>query len=208
MVGASEGTPPRERSLEGIDLNCRIVDFGNACWADKQFTDNVQTRQYRSPEVVIGAGYSFSADMWSFACMTFELATGDMLFTPKIGQGFSEDEDHLALMMELLGKMPRKIAIGGSRSKDYFDRYGDLKRIRRLKFWPLDRILVEKYKLPDSDASEFAAFLRPLLDFAPEQRPTAAQCLQHPWLKIDENKEPGIGKLETGMSKLQVNSGK
>jgi serine/threonine-protein kinase SRPK3 len=30
--------------------------------------------------------------MWSFASIVFELATGDMLFTPKGGQGFSEDE--------------------------------------------------------------------------------------------------------------------
>ncbi|CAL9137694.1 unnamed protein product [Musa acuminata var. zebrina] len=204
----------QERSLEGIDLGCKIVDFGNACWCDKQLTDDIQTRQYRSPEVILGAGYSFSTDMWSFACMAFELATGDMLFTPKIGQGYSEDEDHLALMMELLGKMPKKIATTGSRSKDYFDRYGDLKRIRRLKFWPLDRLLVEKYKFSEANAHEFVEFLCPLLDFAPEKRPTAAQCLQHPWLKVrdaksgGENNEAGVEKLETGMSKLKVQVGK
>ncbi|XP_038976400.1 SRSF protein kinase 2-like isoform X2 [Phoenix dactylifera] len=107
-MGGTLQPTQRERSLDGIDLRCKVVDFGNACWVDKQFTDNIQTRQYRSPEVILRAGYSFSADIWSFACIAFELATGDMLFTPKEGQGYSEDEDHLALMMELLGKMPRK----------------------------------------------------------------------------------------------------
>lgn len=29
----------------------KIVDFGNACWTHKQFTSDIQTRQYRSPEV-------------------------------------------------------------------------------------------------------------------------------------------------------------
>lgn len=58
--------------------------------------------------------------MWSFACITFELATGDMLFTPKGRQRFTDDEDHLVLMMELLGKMPEKFANGGARSKDFF----------------------------------------------------------------------------------------
>ncbi|CAL9092726.1 unnamed protein product [Musa textilis] len=207
---STAGNLQLERSLEGIDLRCKIVDFGNACWCDKQLTDDIQTRQYRSPEVILGAGYSTSTDMWSFACMAFELATGDMLFTPKNGQGYSEDEDHLALMMELLGKMPKKVATMGSRSKDYFDRYGDLKRIRRLKFWPLDRLLVEKYKFPEAVAREFAEFLCPLLDFAPDKRPTAEQCLQHPWLTTkevkpdSENTEAGMGKLETGMSKLKV----
>ena len=35
--------------------SCKIVDFGNACWTHKQFTDDIQTRQYRSPEVSVGA---------------------------------------------------------------------------------------------------------------------------------------------------------
>lgn len=86
------GAPKRERSMDGIDLKCMIVDFGNACWVDKQFTEDIQTRQYRAPEVILGAGYSFPVDMWSFACIAFELATGEMLFAPKSGQGFSEDE--------------------------------------------------------------------------------------------------------------------
>ncbi|RID65705.1 hypothetical protein BRARA_D00884 [Brassica rapa] len=87
-------------------------------------------------------------------------------------------------MMELLGKMPRKIAVGGARSKDYFDRHGDLKRIRRLKYWPLDRLLVDKYKLPEAEAKEFAEFLSLVLEFAPEKRPTAQQCLEHPWMNV------------------------
>ena len=28
----------------------KLVDFGNACWTHKQFTQDIQTRQYRCPE--------------------------------------------------------------------------------------------------------------------------------------------------------------
>lgn len=35
----------------------------------KHFTDDIQTRQYRSLEVLMGAGYSTPADIWSTACM-------------------------------------------------------------------------------------------------------------------------------------------
>ncbi|KAG8050353.1 hypothetical protein GUJ93_ZPchr0009g1696 [Zizania palustris] len=171
-----------ERSLDGISLKCKIVDFGNACWASPQLAGDIQTRPYRAPEVIVGSGYSYSADMWSFACMAFELATGDLLFDPRTCQGCSEDEDHLALMMETLGKMPKKIASSGTRSKDYFDRHGDLKRIRRLKFFPLERVLIERYNFTEHDAHGIAGFLRPILDFTPENRPTAAECLKHPWL--------------------------
>jgi len=34
-----------------LEMQCKVVDFGNACWADKHFTDDIQTRQYRAPEV-------------------------------------------------------------------------------------------------------------------------------------------------------------
>jgi serine/threonine-protein kinase SRPK3 len=80
------------RSLEGIDLQCKIVDFGNAVRANDEIMEEIQTREYRAPEVIIGTGYSFSADMWSFACLVFELATGDTLFAPRATEGFTEDE--------------------------------------------------------------------------------------------------------------------
>ncbi|XP_022958324.1 serine/threonine-protein kinase SRPK-like isoform X1 [Cucurbita moschata] len=172
----------RKRLLAAADLKCKLVDFGNACWTYKQFTNDIQTRQYRCPEVILGSKYSTPADMWSFACICFELATGDVLFDPHSGDNYERDEDHFALMMELLGVMPRKIALGGRYSRDYFNKYGELRHIRQLRFWPLNKVLTEKYDFSEQDANDMADFLVPLLDFAPEKRPTAAQCLSHPWL--------------------------
>ncbi|RZC82391.1 hypothetical protein C5167_045178 [Papaver somniferum] len=200
----------RQKMLESVELKCKLVDFGNACWTYKQFTSDIQTRQYRCPEVLLGSKYSTSADLWSFACICFELATGDVLFDPHSGDNFDRDEltcpttyheievmclninwmsghsgprqqDHLALMMELLGMMPRKIALGGRYSRDFFNRYGDLRHIRRLRFWPLKKVLMEKYEFSEQDAKELSDFLVPILDFVPEKRPTAAQCLEHSW---------------------------
>ena len=37
------------------------------------------------------------ADIWSLACMVFELATGDYLFDPKASDEYPRDEDHLAV---------------------------------------------------------------------------------------------------------------
>lgn len=38
-------------------LTCRsvIVDLGNACWTYRHFSEDIQTRQYRAPEVLIGS---------------------------------------------------------------------------------------------------------------------------------------------------------
>ena len=42
--------------LDG-NLKVKIVDFGNSCWVDKHFTNIIQTKEYRSPEVILGAEY-------------------------------------------------------------------------------------------------------------------------------------------------------
>lgn len=70
-----------------IDENVRvkICDLGNGCWTHYHFTQRIQTRQYRSPEVMLGIDYDTSADLWSFACMIFELITADFLFDPRKG---------------------------------------------------------------------------------------------------------------------------
>ncbi|KAJ8563494.1 hypothetical protein K7X08_031946 [Anisodus acutangulus] len=172
----------RQNLLADVDVGCKLVDFGNACWTYKQFTSDIQTRQYRCPEVILGAKYSTSADLWSLACICFELSTGDVLFDPHSGDNYDRDEDHLALMMELLGMMPQKIALGGRHSREFFNRCGDLRHIRRLRFWTLGKVLMEKYDFCEQDANEMADFLIPILDFVPEKRLTAAQCLSHPWI--------------------------
>lgn len=103
----------------GVDENVKvkIVDLGNACWFHHHFSTEIQTRQYRSPEVILGINYGPSADVWSFAAMIFELVTGDFLFEPRKGETYSKNDDHLAQVLELLGKMPKKFALSGRYSK-------------------------------------------------------------------------------------------
>eukprot|EP00195_Chlamydomonas_chlamydogama_P006321 CAMPEP_0202894760 /NCGR_PEP_ID=MMETSP1392-20130828/4082_1 /ASSEMBLY_ACC=CAM_ASM_000868 /TAXON_ID=225041 /ORGANISM="Chlamydomonas chlamydogama, Strain SAG 11-48b" /LENGTH=652 /DNA_ID=CAMNT_0049579543 /DNA_START=42 /DNA_END=2000 /DNA_ORIENTATION=+ len=186
--GASEGGDAnviRQPGLteEGLlSARCKLVDFGNACWTYKQFTTDIQTRQYRAPEVILGAKYSWPCDMWSLACMIFELVTGDLLFDPRAGDNYDRDEDHLALFIELLGRMPRKVYEKGKYASNYFNRSGELRHIKRLKYWPLDRVLVEKYKMEEQEALSLSGFLLPMLEYIPEKRATAASMLSHPWL--------------------------
>jgi serine/threonine-protein kinase SRPK3 len=172
------------RSLEErlASIDCKIVDFGNACWTYKHFTDDIQTRQYRCPEVLLGAKYSTPADMWSLACMVFELITGDLLFDPRSGKDYDRNEDHIALFLELLGRMPRQMTSTGQYARDFFTRQGELRNIKKLRYWPLDRVLAEKYRLPEDEARELSSFLLPMLEYMPDKRATAAEMLKHPWV--------------------------
>ncbi|XP_051967018.1 SRSF protein kinase 1-like isoform X4 [Xyrauchen texanus] len=168
--------------LNADKIQVKIADLGNACWVHKHFTDDIQTRQYRSLEVLIGTGYGTPADIWSTACMAFELATGDYLFEPHSGEDYSRDEDHIALIIELLGKIPRKLILNGKYSKEFFTKKGDLRHITKLKPWGLINVLVEKYEWAQEEAQNFSDFLLPMLDLIPEKRATAAECLRHSWI--------------------------
>lgn len=165
------------------DIEVKIADLGNACWVSKHFTEDIQTRQYRSLEVILGAGYNTSADIWSTACMAFELATGDYLFEPHSGENYCRDEDHIAHVIELLGPIPKKIIFAGTMAHLVFNKKGELRHIVGLKPWGLIEVLTEKYEWPMQEAAAFADFLTPMLEFDPDKRATAADCLEHPWLK-------------------------
>uniref|UniRef100_A0A672HG08 non-specific serine/threonine protein kinase n=1 Tax=Salarias fasciatus TaxID=181472 RepID=A0A672HG08_SALFA len=78
---------------------------------------------------------------------------------------------HIALIIELLGKVPRKLILAGKYYKELFTKKGDLRHITKLKPWGLFDVLVEKYD-----------FLLPMLDLVPKRRAPPAQCLSHLWL--------------------------
>ena len=55
---------------DGIEIiSVKIADLGNACWVGHHFTNDIQTRQYRSPEVILGAKWGASTDVWSMSAM-------------------------------------------------------------------------------------------------------------------------------------------
>jgi len=59
--------------LQFDTISVKIADLGNACWVNHHFTNDIQTRQYRSPEVILGAKWGASTDVWSMACMVRRL---------------------------------------------------------------------------------------------------------------------------------------
>nr|NP_001189161.1 Serine-arginine protein kinase at 79D, isoform F [Drosophila melanogaster]ADV37597.1 Serine-arginine protein kinase at 79D, isoform F [Drosophila melanogaster] len=172
--------------IDNSNVRVKIADLGNACYDYHHFTEDIQTRQYRSIEVLLGAPYNYTADIWSTACLAFELATGDYLFDPHAGESYSRDEDHLAHIVELLGSIPQSVIFRGKHGLKYFTSYGSLRNITKLKPWSLMNVLVEKYDWDPVEAKKFSDFLLPMLEYNPVIRASAAECLQHPWLEQEE----------------------
>lgn len=163
----------------------KICDMGNACYIDQHYSDIIQTREYRSPEVILGGNYDETADIWSLACMVFELVTGDYLFDPKKGKTFRKNDDHLACITELIGPCYNKNFLESNSKvwKFYNKKNHRLKNIAKLHEWPLYNFLLEKYRLKDSEASSLSDFLLCMLRWKPKDRWSARKLLDHPWLK-------------------------
>ena len=167
-----------------LSIQVKICDIGNACWFNYHFSTIIQTRQYRSPEVILGINYNETSDIWSLACIIYELITGDFLFNPESGPNFCKNDSHLAKFIEICGKMPRNFIERGENWKKYFDKNGKLKRIGEIPHINLKNILVQKHKLKENEAQALWDFLKPMLEYFPEKRISARELLRHPWLKM------------------------
>ena len=76
----------------GAHRSIRIIDFGNAIFKRDHHPKTINTRQYRSPEVILEQGWDEKSDMWSAGCVIAELFTGELLFPTH------ENMEHLAMI--------------------------------------------------------------------------------------------------------------
>lgn len=92
----------------------KVIDFGSSCYENERLYTYVQSRFYRSPEVILGLPYTTAIDMWSFGCILVELYTGYPLFPGE------NEADQLACIMEVKGLPPKDIISAGSRIRTFF----------------------------------------------------------------------------------------
>lgn len=75
----------------------KVIDFGSACLENQTVYSYIQSRFYRSPEVLLGQKYGAPIDIWSLGCIAAELFLGLPLFP-----GNSE-YNQLFKIMDMLG---------------------------------------------------------------------------------------------------------
>lgn len=83
------------KSLQSPQI--KVIDFGSACHERQTVYTYIQSRFYRSPEVLLGMSYTASIDMWSLGCIAVELFLGLPLFP-----GTSE-YNQLSRIIDMLG---------------------------------------------------------------------------------------------------------
>uniref|UniRef100_A0A7E4V626 dual-specificity kinase n=1 Tax=Panagrellus redivivus TaxID=6233 RepID=A0A7E4V626_PANRE len=94
----------------------KIIDFGSSCQYGNRIYQYIQSRFYRSPEILLGISYGMPIDMWSLGCILMEMHTGEPLFP-----GNSEF-DQMMKIVEVLGIPPRNMLDAAPKTRKFFEK--------------------------------------------------------------------------------------
>ena len=83
-----------------INEKMKLIDFGSACFEGQSAHQYIQSRFYRSPEVILGLEYDSAIDMWSLGCVAAELFLG-LPILPGV-----HEHDQLGRIIEMIGDLP------------------------------------------------------------------------------------------------------
>ncbi|XP_045410508.1 dual specificity tyrosine-phosphorylation-regulated kinase 4 isoform X2 [Lemur catta] len=165
-------------------VSVKVIDFGSSCYEHQKVYTYIQSRFYRSPEVILGHPYNMAIDMWSLGCIMAELYTGSPLFPGE------NEVEQLACIMEVLGLPPAGFIQMASRRQMFFDSKGFPKNItnnRGKKRYPDSKDLTIVLKTYDTS---FLDFVRRCLVWEPSLRMTPDQALKHAWIHEPRNLKP------------------
>ncbi|KAK9458198.1 kinase-like domain-containing protein [Dipodascopsis uninucleata] len=108
---------PENILLENLESpNIKIIDFGSACKENQTVYTYIQSRFYRSPEVILGLPYTSSIDMWSLGCIVAELFLGLPIFPG------SSEYNQITRITEMLGMPPLWMIEMGKNASHFFEK--------------------------------------------------------------------------------------
>ncbi|KAJ2653620.1 dual specificity protein kinase yak1 [Coemansia sp. RSA 1250] len=204
---------PENILLEGMEKPViKVIDFGSACFEWQTVFTYIQSRFYRSPEILLGLPYSSRIDMWSLGCIVAELYLGLPLFPG------SSEYNQLSRIVDLLGVPPRNMLEKARRTDEFFNYLGpgtwDLKPMEQFsrernteekeskRYFSANTLeeLITTYpirrRVTDAEQQrEYQSrialidFLRGLLQLDPDRRWSPQQASMHPFI----TGEPFVG---------------
>lgn len=156
-----------------------LCDLGEARMGEESYNELLQPVPYRSPEVILGIPWTYSADIWNVAQLAWVMVEGKLLFTGKDEDGEPSYGHHLAQTVAILGLPPTSLLERSKEASQYFDRSGSLLASYR---YPKEMLEGRLTQVDGDVKAGFLTFIRKMLCWAPEERQTAEQLLQDPWL--------------------------
>lgn len=198
-----------------------MIDFGGATYEHERHTLIINTRQYRAPEVILeNHTWNEKSDIWSMACILIELYTGELFFDT------DENLEHLAMIEKQCGPIPlsmaqrcendqikRQLHRDGNREEENYVR-NKRKRLRPAALRMPSRQALNNMLLLDDIISEkwgkmhstFLDLLKFMLKIDPKERPSANECLAHPFFSDARNVSKSTEKTQVSTADHQFES--
>ncbi|KKA29256.1 hypothetical protein TD95_002045 [Thielaviopsis punctulata] len=154
----------------------KVIDFGSSCFENEKIYTYIQSRFYRSPEVILGMTYGLPIDMWSVGCILAELYTGVPIFPGE------NEQEQLACIMEVFGPPEKHLIEKSTRKKLFFDSMGKPRltvssKGRRRR--PSSKTLQQVLKCDDE---AFLDFIARCLRWDPERRMRPEEAIRHEFI--------------------------
>ncbi|OAA58260.1 Protein kinase-like domain protein [Cordyceps fumosorosea ARSEF 2679] len=167
----------------------KVIDFGSSCFENEKVYTYIQSRFYRSPEVILGMTYGLPIDMWSVGCILAELFTGVPIFPGE------NEQEQLACIMEVFGPPEKHLIEKSTRKKLFFDSMGKPRltvssKGRRRR--PSSKTLQQAIKCDDE---AFVDFLARCLRWDPDRRLKPEDAVHHEF--ITGQKMPPAPRMPT-----------
>lgn len=154
----------------------KVIDFGSSCFEHEKIYTYIQSRFYRSPEVILGMNYHMAIDMWSLGCIMAELYTGFPIFPGE------NEQEQLSCIMEVLGVPDKDFVNRSSRKRLFFDTTGAPRPVVNSKGKrrrPGSKSLAQVLRCDDE---LFIDFISKCLVWDPERRVKPQAALRHPFI--------------------------
>lgn len=156
-----------------LHTEIKVIDFGSSCFENEKVYTYIQSRFYRSPEVILGMSYGLPIDMWSLGCILAELYTGVPIFPGE------NEQEQLACIMEVFGPPEKHLIEKSTRKKLFFDSMGKPRltvssKGRRRR--PSSKTLQQALKCDDE---AFLDFIARCLRWDPDRRLKPEDAIRH-----------------------------
>ncbi|KAK5861750.1 hypothetical protein PBY51_017203 [Eleginops maclovinus] len=203
----------------------KVIDFGVACHISQpELGDYMQTRHYRSPEVILGFPITSAIDMWSLGCIATELLSGSVLYP-----GDTEYE-MLQHIVATQGQPPARLMDSGLKTRWFFHK----RRRGRRRRWTLKNaqqygetntslaqfnslndiiklhtphhLLDEDTAAETEDQQAFLDLVKKMLHLDVGQRISPSELLQHPFITMNNLAEnfPSSFYVKSSCEKMEV----
>ena len=186
---------PENILLDASKEVLNLADFGCASEIDSgDICTYGNTLSYRSPEILVKAKNAVRppADVWSCACVCFELIAKTILFDPDDSNLYSQqttesnqssyakNKEQLCLFQELLGRFPRRFARA---YREYFNAKGNILEVGEITTVDLRAVMVKECDVEPTLAFALYDFLMPMLRYTTRVRAKAKDALSHAFLQ-------------------------